>query len=101
MQITGLLIPAKEHARIDTDEDDAGLLLMLETAARDVAHAAGIDLPETSDDLPEDLQFAVIDQAAMFYDARGVDMERPHGLSLAASRIVARHRGVGVGAADG
>ena len=94
MDITPLLAPAKLHARVDYDDDDALLELMLSTAAADVAGAAEYALPEAGTDLPEDLRFAIIDQAAMLYDARGTDTERPVGLSLAASRIVARYRGV-------
>ena len=95
-----LLPDAKLHARVAHDDDDAGLALMLETAAQDVAHAAGIELPDTTAELPDDLRFAIIDQAAMLYDARGGDTERPVGLSLAASRIVARYRGVSLGPVD-
>lgn len=89
-----LLTSAKLHARVDFDEDDGLLELMLTAAAADVAGAAEYALPAAGTDLPEDLRFAIIDQAAMLYDARGADTERPVGLSLAASRIVARYRGV-------
>ena len=63
-------------------------------AAADVASAAEYDMPEDANDLPADLRFAIIDQVALLYDARGCDTDRPLGLSLAASRIVARYRGV-------
>ena len=89
-----LLPSAKLHARVDFDDDDGLLELMLSTAAADVAAAAEYTLPETGPELPDDLRFAIIDHAAMLYDARGQDTERPVGLSLAASRIVARYRGV-------
>ena len=94
-----LLPDAKLHARVAHDDDDAGLALMLETAAQDVAHAAGIELPDTTGELPDDLRFAIIDQAAQTYDQRGPDEGKP-GLSLAASRIVARYRGVSLGPVD-
>lgn len=94
---TGALLPdAKLHGRIDHNDDDAGLLLMLAAAAGDVAHAAAYTLPEDADDLPDDLRLAIIDQAAMLYDARAHDTDRPAGLSMAAARIVARYRGVRV-----
>ena len=96
MTVTDLLSIAKSHARIDFDDDDAVLLLMLTTAANDVAHAAQVELPATSADLAEDLQFAVIDQAAMLFEASANSTERPVGLSMAASRIVARYRGVSI-----
>ena len=94
------LIPAlKLHARIDTDTEDAGLALMLDTAAKDVAHAAAYTLPEDENDLPADIRFAIIDHAARLYDARGADDAKP-GLSLAASRIVHRYRGVRIDTAE-
>ncbi|CAM5420263.1 hypothetical protein FALB51S_02495 [Frigidibacter albus] len=90
------LAAAMLHARVDASEDTANVLLILAAAAADVAGAANYTLPATSGDLPDDLGFAVIDQALMIYDARGSDTKRPVGLSLAASRIVARYRGVRV-----
>ncbi len=97
MDVSGLLSAFRLHARLDDDaNEDAGLELMLKAAAEDVAHAAAYTLPETVIDLPEDLRFAVVDQATRTYDARGVDDVKP-GLSLAASRIVHRYRGVSVG----
>ena len=94
MDVFDLLSDAKAHARVDHDDDDAAIMLMLSAAAADVAAAAEYDLPEDADDLPPDLRFAIIDQVALLYDARGGDPDRPVGLSLAASRIVARYRGV-------
>ena len=94
MIVFHLLSDAKAHARVDHHDDDVGLLLMLSAAAADVASAAEYDLPEAANDLPADLRFAIIDQVALLYDARGCDTDRPLGLSLAASRIVARYRGV-------
>lgn len=94
------LAGTKVHARIDGDDEDETLTLILEAATRDVLHAAGIDAPENLADLPNDLRFAVMDQAAMIYDERGADTDRPAGLSLAASRIAARHRGVSLGAQE-
>lgn len=91
---TNLITQLKLHARIDHDDEDAALVLMLEAACGDVLAAAGWD-PVAS--LPDDLAYAVIDQAAMFYDARGNSTDRPVGLSMAASRIVARYRGVSAG----
>ena len=94
------LIPAlKLHARIDTDTEDTGLALMLATAAKDVAFAAAYTLPEDTTDLPADIRFAIIDQAAKAYDQRAAD-EGKAGLSLAASRIVHRYRGVRIDTAE-
>lgn len=45
------------------------------------------------EDIPPDLQFAILDHAAMLYDARAAD-DVKQGLSVAASRICARHRQV-------
>lgn len=94
MNVSDLLIAAKLHARVDHDDDDSAMLLMLSAAAGDVAHAAEYTLPPAAADLPDDLRLAIIDQAAMLYDARGGDTDRPLGLSMAAARIVARYRGV-------
>ena len=94
MNTSDLLTDTKLHTRIDGSDDDAGLLLMLAAAAGDVAHAANYTLPASAADLPDDLRLAIIDQAAMLYDARGGDTERPAGLSMAAARIVSRYRGV-------
>lgn len=94
MDVLDLLSDAKAHARVDHDDDDAGIVLMLSAAAADVAAAAEYGLPEDTNNLPADLRFAIIDQVALLYDARGGDTDRPVGLSLAANRIVARYRGV-------
>lgn len=48
-----------------------------------------------ADGIPADLQLAVTDHAAMMYDERG-KIDAPKGLSLAASRIAARHRRVAI-----
>lgn len=96
MDVSTLLLDAKEQARIDGADDDSTLLLMLAAAAADVAHAAGIDLDEA--ELEPDLRLAIIDQAARLYDLRGAAEGKP-GLSVTASRIVARYRGVSLGAA--
>lgn len=45
--------------------------------------------------IPADLQLAIADHAAMLYDARGLT-DAPQGLSLAATRIAARHRRVAI-----
>ena len=99
MDFTDLLPALKLHARIDHNDEDAGLVLMLAAAAGDVAHAAAYDLPADAIDLPADVRFAIIDQAAKAYDQRGPDEGKP-GLSLAASRIVHRYRGVRIDAAN-
>ena len=96
MDVRSLLPELKQHARIDTASEDSGLELMLVTAAQDIAHAAAYTMPEHLSDLPDDLLFAIVDHAARIYDARGADDIKP-GLSLAASRIVHRYRGVGIG----
>lgn len=94
MNVSDLLTAAKLRARVDHNDDDPDLLLILAAAAGDVAHAAEYTLPVLTTDLPDDLKLAIIDQAAMLFDARAQDTERPVGLSLAAARIVARYRGV-------
>lgn len=99
MDVSTLLYPLKLHARITHYDEDSALVLMLVAAAADVAHAANYTLPADVMDLPADVQFAIIDQAAKTYDQRGPD-EGMAGLSLAASRIVARYRGVSLGLAD-
>ena len=58
-----------------------------------VSYPAGFGV--TVEAIPEDLQLAVMDQAAKLYDLRGAE-DAPQGLSLAASRIAARHRRVAV-----
>jgi len=99
MDVTDLLPALKLHGRIDTDTEDGGLVMMLAAAAQDVAHAAAYELPAETLDLPADIKFAIIDHATRLYDARGAD-DAPRGLSLAASRIVHRYRGVSIGAAN-
>ena len=58
-----------------------------------VTYPAGFGSAAAS--IPEDLQHAINDQAAAFYDQRGAE-DGKQGLSLAASRIAARHRKVAV-----
>ena len=102
MTLAAELLPAaKAHARIDTDDEDAALLLMIEAALGDVLAAANVTLPEDGT-LPADLVFAVIDVAAMLYDARGgaTERDRPRGLTMAATTICARYRGVSLGALE-
>lgn len=97
MNVSDLLTAAKDYARISANDDEVGdLLLMLSAAAGDVAHAAEYTLPDNADDLPDDIKLAILDQAAMLYDARGNATDRPVGLSMAASRIVSRYRGVAI-----
>lgn len=61
-------------------------------AAIRITYPAGFGDP---DSIPADLQLAVIDHAAMMYDARGLT-DAPQGLSIAATRIAARHRRIGI-----
>lgn len=86
----------KTHARLDGSGEDGALDLLLAAATADVLGAANVEAPDDLTELPDDLRLAICDQAAMLYDARGdaTTRNRPLGLSLAASRIVARHRGV-------
>lgn len=77
MDVSPLLDPLKLRARIDYSDDDADLLLSLSAAVLDVLAAAEYEAPATVAELPDDLRFAIIDQAAMLYDARGGDTERP------------------------
>lgn len=48
---------------------------------------------DTVDDIPADLQLAILDHASRLYDMRGSD-DGNQGLSVAAARIAARHRQV-------
>lgn len=61
-------------------------------AAIRITYPAGFGEPAS---IPADLQLAVIDHAAMMYDARGLT-DAAQGLSIAAARIAARHRRVAV-----
>lgn len=99
---TELLSQAKAHARIDSDDEDDTLLAMLATALADVLAAANVTAPATLAELPDDLAFAVCDQTAMLFDARGgaTERDRPRGLTMAATTICARYRGVSVGALE-
>ncbi|PTV95856.1 gp6-like head-tail connector protein [Rhodobacter aestuarii] len=92
------LSQAKLVARVDGDDEDAALMQMLEAAQGDVLAAANYTAPEDGA-LPDDLAFAIYDQCSMLYDNRGgaTERDRPLGLSLAASRICARYRGVSLG----
>lgn len=56
-----------------------------------ITYSAGFG--DTSALVPDDLQLAVMEQAAFAYDHRG-DMEAKPGLTPAAARICARHRRV-------
>ncbi|WP_423212642.1 head-tail connector protein [Paracoccus yeei] len=58
-----------------------------------ISYAAGFG--STAASIPEDLQYAINDQASRAYDLRGAE-DAAQGLSLAASRIAARHRRVAV-----
>ena len=58
-----------------------------------VSYVAGFGL--TASSIPADLQLAIMDQATRLYDLRGAE-DGVQGLSLAASRIAARHRRVAV-----
>ena len=99
MDVSSLLPAFKLHARIDHSDEDTGLILMLQAAASNVAYAASYTLPALASALPDDLRFAVIDQATNTYEHRGDDAGRP-GLCVSASRIVARYRGVSIGEID-
>lgn len=67
------------------------LIDTIEGAALIVTYPAGYGL--TVADVPPDLQLAVMDHAGMLYDRRTADIA-PQGLSIAAARIIARHRRV-------
>ena len=99
MDVSSLLPALKQHARIDHNEEDAGLTLMLQAAASNVAYSAAYAMPALASALPNDLVFAILDQAAATYERRGDDMGKP-GLCVSASRIVARYRGVSIGEID-
>ena len=58
-----------------------------------VSYPAGFGA--TASSIPDDLQLAIMDQAARSYDLRGAE-DGKQGLSLAASRIAARYRRVAV-----
>ncbi|WP_417257167.1 hypothetical protein [Celeribacter halophilus] len=97
MDVSGLVTATMLRARVDSEDDYNDLERAVQASLLDVYGAANLDVPDEPDDIPEDLFFAITDQATMLYDARGGDTDRPLGLSLAASRIVARHRGVSAG----
>lgn len=61
------------------------------TGALHVTYEAGFG--DTSASVPDDLQLAVMEQAAFAYDHRG-DVEAKPGLTPAAARIAARYRRV-------
>lgn len=61
-------------------------------AAIRITYPAGYGDP---DDIPADLQLAVTDHASLLFDARGLT-DAPQGLSIAAARIAARHRRIGI-----
>lgn len=150
----------KLHARVDFDDDDAGLTLMGRTATAEIeatcdiallrqtislaieAEGEPLSLPvgplapsavvtinstpvsgavssgrypvltlpdaytgsvavtyqagygDAVEDIPADLQLAVIDHASRLYDVRGADEKQRQGLSMAAARIAARYRQV-------
>lgn len=99
-----VLLPAlKAYARVDFEDDDEALVLGLSSAIGDVFEAANCPPINDDDLLPADLRHAIIDHAAALYDApaSATERDRPRGLSLAASRITARYRGVGVGIEEG
>ncbi len=50
---------------------------------------------DTAASVPEDLAHAVMDQAGQLFDQRGA-VDAKQGLSIAAARICARHRGVAI-----
>jgi uncharacterized phiE125 gp8 family phage protein len=58
-----------------------------------IAYNAGFG--ETAAQVPEDLRHAIMDQAAAFFDQRGLSEGTPTGMSPHAARIVARYRRVG------
>ena len=99
MNVNPLLAEAKDLARVVGTHEDSTVLAMLTAAAGDVLHAAGVTAPESAAELAGDLRHAICDQAAAMYDLRGDVTSRP-GLTVAASRVVARYRGVSLGAAD-
>lgn len=71
-------------------------LVLTETVAAAglrIVYPAGFGV--TVEAIPEDLQLAIMDQAARSYDLRGAE-DGKQGLSLAASRIAARYRKVAV-----
>jgi len=94
-----------DRARIDAGhaaETATEINAVLAAAVADVLSAAGMEVPEDLGDLPDDLQFAITDHAALLHEARAsvTTRNRPLGLSLAASRIAARYRGVSLGAPE-
>lgn len=99
MSIAPLFDQFADRARIDAGhaaEMAAEIDSLLAAAVADVLSAAGVEAPEDLGGLPDDLQFAITDHAAMLFEARAsvTTRNRPLGLSLAASRIAARYRGV-------
>lgn len=88
-----------DRARIDAGhaaEMATEITALLAAAVADVCAAAGMEVPDDLSTLPADLAFAITDHAALLFEARAsvTTRNRPLGLSLAASRITSRYRGV-------
>lgn len=96
---TSLFNAFADRARIDAGhaaEMATEINALLAAAVADVLAAAAVAVPDDLAELPADLAFAVTDHAAMLFEARAsvTTRNRPLGLSLAASRITARYRGI-------
>ena len=85
------LTDAKDDLRALHDDDDLLIQRLLDAAALELAHYIGPDMPTGT--LPDDLQLAVLEQAAWHYDNRGEADVKP-GLVPAAARIAARYKRV-------
>ena len=85
------LSDAKEYLRVGADDDDLLIQRLLDAVGQELAHYIGPDMP--TGDLPDDLQLAVLEQAAWHYDNRGEADVKP-GLVPAAARIAARYKRV-------
>lgn len=78
-------IEGGRYPRLTLPDDTSGAI--------EISYQAGYG--DTPNDIPADLQLAVMDQAGRMYDLRGAG-EGAQGLSLSAARICARYRKVAV-----
>lgn len=85
------LASVKDHLRIDHDAEDTLLQGYIDASLSEIERYIGADLD--ADAIHADLAFAVQEMVAFAYDNRANPDAKP-GLTPAAARICARHRGV-------
>ena len=62
---------AKQHMRVDHDDEDALIMLYIEAAEQFVAHYIGKPLDEI-DPFPADLKLAILRLVAFYFEVRNV-----------------------------